>query len=127
MTLIKKLHWGKVIPLALITMIGIFFSISAFAAEPSVWEPPIWAKPVIDMILGVPTVGPIILGVLKWAGVAAALMTAISGGLTALTVTLKGVGDFAGWANFSTKVQAFYDKIYPFVAWFSMFNVQKKK
>ena len=116
--------YDGVIPLLWVSGIGLILSVCAFGAE---FDPPIWLKPIVDIILGVPVIGPILLGLLKWTGIIAAVMTALSGGLMLVAKSLEKAGTALGFVKFAATVKSWYDKIFPIVAWFSMFNVLKKK
>lgn len=90
-------------------------------------EIPIWLKPIMDMIVALPVVGPIIIEILKWIGVIAALFTGVATLFKGVAKALKEIGKLAGFVEFSEKVQKFYDAIWPWLAWFSVYNVPKKR
>lgn len=84
-------------------------------------EPPQWMKTTIGVVLKVPYIGPIAVEVLKWMGVLSALLTALAGVLLSIGMLLEKLGKSIGWL---VKVKNVLDKIYPYVAWLSMLNVQ---
>ena len=89
-------------------------------------EVPAWVAPVLGFIQGIPTVGPILSIVLQWMAFLAAALTALSGFLMALKAATVGMANLAGLAAFADKAEALFEKILPWVKYFSMFNVQKK-
>lgn len=89
-----------------------------------VTEPPAWLKAAIAFALKVPYVGPILVQVLQWMGVLAALLTALAGLMLALA---KLLAKFGGNVKFLLKIKQGIDKAYPWIAWLSMFNVGDKK
>lgn len=90
-------------------------------------EIPAWIGPTVMWLQSVPTVGPILVEVLKWLGVLSAVLTALSALMMALSKALVGVAGMAGFTGFAEKAQAFFDKILKYTKYFSMFNVQKPK
>ena len=67
-----------VIPLLWVLFLTSIFSVIAFGAE--AWEAPVWLKPIVDMVMGLPYVGPFLIEAVKYVAVIAAVMTALSGG-----------------------------------------------
>ncbi len=86
-------------------------------------EPPQWMKAAIAFALKMPYVGPILVQALQWMGVVSALLTALAGLLLGLGMLLQKLGKSI---SFLVKIKDFLDKVYPYVAWLSMLNVQKK-
>lgn len=89
-------------------------------------EIPSWIAPVVMWLQGVPTVGPILVEVLKWLGLLAAVLTALSTFMMALSKAVVGVAGMAGFVAFAEKAQKFFDVALKYAKYFSMFNVQKK-
>lgn len=89
-------------------------------------EIPSWVAPIVTWLQTVPTVGPILIEVLKWLGIVAAVLTALATLMQALAAAFVGVAKMAGFVEFANKAKAFLDKILAYVKYFSMFNVQKK-
>ena len=89
-------------------------------------EIPSWVAPILTWLQTVPTVGPILIEVLKWLGIVAAVLTALAALMQALAAAFVGVAKLAGFVEFANKAKAFLDKVLAYVKYFSMFNVQKK-
>lgn len=89
-------------------------------------EVPSWLQFAMDMLVAVPVVGPVILAALKYLGVLAAVMTALSTGLMVIAKALQATGQALGLVEFSKKVDEFYRAVYPYVAWLSVYNAKKK-
>jgi hypothetical protein len=84
-----------------------------------------WIVPVLAFIQGLPTVGPIISSILKYMGALATLMTIVSGSFRQLAKLVSTVLEKSGMDGAADKVDAFVSKVYPFLAFFGMQNVQK--
>lgn len=89
-------------------------------------EIPSWIAPVVMWLQSVPTVGPILVEVLKWLGLVAAVLTALSAFLMALAKATTGIAQLAGFVAFAEKAQKFFDVVLKYTKYLSMFNVQKK-
>lgn len=106
------------------------FAVSAFAEVVNPIEGgdiPIWLKPILDMIIALPYVGPFILSVLKWIGVIAAVFTGVATLFAAVAKALQKMGELAGFVDFAEKVQGIYDAVWPWLAWLSVYNVPKRR
>jgi hypothetical protein len=101
-------------------------AVAAAPAAPSAVDqavaPPGWLKAVIAYAVAVPTIGPIVVEILKWIGVLASLLTALSSLLIATNKAFEAAGKV--WGEFS-KVKAFLDKAIYYVGYLSVFNVRK--
>lgn len=111
--------------LAFLVVLACVFVVRAQADVLPVEEVPSWMKAVMDFIVGIPGVGPFLLSVLKWMGVVAAVLTGIATLIMGVANALKAVGTALGFQEFAAKVDAIYKKIWPWIAWLSMYNVQK--
>jgi hypothetical protein len=84
--------------------------------------PPEWLASAIEMAKSVPYLGPVIVEILKWMGVLASLLTA----LTTLLVFLAKLADKLGktlvWMD---KAKVVLDKLVFYIGYLSMFNVVK--
>lgn len=96
-------------------------------AESAPFVMPEWAISLVQFLSNVPYVGPVIVFILKWGAVLAAVLTAISAFIQGICAILIATGSFVGAQKFSDKVKAISDKILPWFKYISMFNVQKKK
>lgn len=108
--------------LALLLIVPAF----AFADEAPV-EVPAILKFFMDMLFAIPGIGPIALEILKYIGVIAAVATALATAFAAIANALRTFAQFAGFVALVDKIEALYAKIWPYLAWLSMYNVQKKK
>jgi hypothetical protein len=101
---------------------------NAFGADSSgdVGTIPDWLRMIVTFVIGFPYVGPIVVEVLKWVGVIAAVMTGISSTVAAVLVALQKIGKATGFEAFAAWVQKMYDTVWPYIAWLSIYNVQRK-
>lgn len=116
----KNLKW--------LLLLAFVVSIRVFADDivPPV-EVPTWLDAVIRFITGVPVVGPFLLEALKWVGIVAAIFTAITTLFMSLAKAFEKLAFGVGFYEFANKIKAFYDKVYPWLAYLSVYNVPKKK
>lgn len=87
-------------------------------------EPPSWLKEVIGFAMSIPTVGPIVVEILKWIGVLSALLTALSSLLLAVSKAFEAAGKV--WTG-AVKIKEYLDKAIYYVGYLSVFNVYKDK
>lgn len=112
--------------LAFITIVGCLIARNSIGADAvPMEEVPVWLKAVMDFVTSIPGVGPVLLSILKWMGVVAAVLTGAATMITGVAMALKKVSAGLGFQAFADKVDALYKKIWPWVAWLSMYNVQK--
>lgn len=88
-------------------------------------EAPVWLKYGVETAVGLPYVGPVLVEVLKWVGVVAALLTALSAFLLAVSRALAGIVKLVPMLSALDKVKALVDKLLPYAMYLSVFNVQK--
>lgn len=123
---LKKLIGVEI--LALFVVMACVFGFQVLAdtsVVPAVEEVPAWLKIVMDFITGIPYVGPIVLTVLKWMGVVAAVLTGLATLVGGVAKALSALGTALGFVKFAESVDAALAKVWPYIAWLSMYNVQK--
>lgn len=105
----------------------------AFAADGDVAQAPEWLGAILTFVAGVPYVGPVIVEVMKWLGVIASVMTALSLGVQGVLMALAGLASLSGkltglesLKSAAEKIKEWSDKILPWLRYVSVFNVQKK-
>jgi hypothetical protein len=117
--------------LALVVVFACVFGMQVLAdtdlAVPMVEEVPAWLKMVMDFITAIPYVGPVVLTALKWIGVVAAVLTGVATLIGGVAKALSTIGEFLGFVTFANTVEAWLAKVWPYIAWLSMYNVQKPK
>jgi hypothetical protein len=117
--------------LALVVVFACVFGLQVLGdtsmVQPVVEEVPAWLKIVMDFITGIPYVGPVVLTALKWMGVVAAVMTGAATLIGSVAKALSALGTAMGFVKFSESVDAALAKVWPYIAWLSMYNVQKPK
>jgi hypothetical protein len=86
-----------------------------------------WLTSVINFLLGVPYVGPVLVFVIKWASIISGIATALSAALVTILKLPEVVAIFSGSQKWLERIQWVKEKILPWIQYFSMFNVQKKK
>lgn len=104
----------------------LLFPFIAFA-EVAATEVPGWLQFLMDLLVGIPVVGPILLEALKWLGVVSAVMTAVSTSLTLVAKALQVLGQALGFQQFAAKIEGIYNAIWPYLAWLSVYNSKKAK
>ena len=87
---------------------------------------PMWVVSALDMAQKVPYVGPVVVFILKWATLVAALATALSTCLMAIIGALKGVSKAAGLEKVLKAALWFEAKVLPYFKYLSMYNQQKQ-
>lgn len=92
------------------------------AAPPFI--PPDWLATLMIWIQGMPVVGPILIELMKWAGFLSASLTALAAFLMSLGKALSQMQKISGLAQYAQKGIELINKVLPYVAYLSMFNVQ---
>lgn len=118
---------SKLMVLAVMALtLSFVFPAISFAADaasaPAGFE---FITPIMSFIMGIPTVGPVVLKILGYMGFVSAFLTALSVFLQALLVIPEVALRFAQAPAWADKVKALSDKVLPWVKYLSMFNVQK--
>ena len=127
-TELKKLIGVEI--LALVVVFACVFGLQVMgdtSVVPAVEEVPAWLKIVMDFITGIPYVGPIVLTALKWLGVIASILTGLATLIGGVAKALSALGTALGFVRFAESVDATLAKVWPYIAWLSMYNVQKPK
>lgn len=107
---------------------GAFADVPTLAAAAVSVTPPAgfeWLVPVLAFLQSIPGAGPVVVTVLHVLGVAATLFTLISVFFTGAAKAVESLSFALGFVGFAASVKAFYDKVYPWVAYFSVFNVPR--
>lgn len=108
-----------------IILFSIMLPFAVFAQDAAA-DVPGWLSSVLGLISSLPIAGPALVFVLKYMGVVAAVMTAVSGILIAVSAGMKGIASLVGASSTVDKIEAVMVKIMPYIQYLSMFNVQKK-
>jgi hypothetical protein len=107
----------------LVTMLFGFTAIAQVAAIPGS-EIPEWFAPLLGMIAGLPKIGPFLVAVMKYAGMIATLLTALSSILIGLQKVLEQLQKAKELAVVN-KIIAGIKVMVPWVAYLSMLNVSR--
>ena len=106
------------------------FAIAQEAAAPVIPLIPGWLETLLSFVAMVPAVGPYLSDIVKYAGIIAGVLTAVS---TALIAIQKSLEPLAAKLDADGKLKAGLDaitgllaKALPYIQYFSMYNVQKK-
>jgi hypothetical protein len=94
---------------------------------PETAELPGWVTGMIDFLLGVPTIGPIVYNILAYIGVASGVMTGIASLFWFTCKALEKAALLAGFMPIANKVRDIYEMLYPYLAFFSVYNAPKVK
>lgn len=106
----------------------VLFPVLSFAqALDPIFIPPEWLQQILLNLDKIPVVGPHLVLVLKWLGVISAILTILTTAFLAIVKALSLVLNVAGLAVLASKVEALKEKVFPYLAWLSSYNVQKKK
>lgn len=126
----KKLNRnvGALVTLAvfLVTAFAIAADAGATAAAASAATPPEWLSAVLDLVVSIPVVGPIVVTALKYVGLVAALLTALTTFVHSVSTAVAAVFQAAGLGNVAQKLLKLRDTVYPYLAYLSVYNVQKQ-
>lgn len=121
----KKFFFLFVFALFAIMMPLLGMAQEVVAAVPA--GPPAWFGDVMAFIVSIPKVGPIAEQVIIWIGVGATVFTSLSVFVQVILGIPQIVAKWSGAHDFAEKVKKFSEKVLPYLQYFSVFNVQKKK
>lgn len=99
-------------------------------AAPAISQPdqlPDYFVTIGNFLISLPVAGPALVWVLEHVALIAGLMTALAAFVAAVSKAVVGFARLSGFIAFAQKFQAFHDKVWPIVAYLSMFNVQRTK
>ena len=85
---------------------------------------PAWLLSAMEYVASIPKVGPVVVEIAKWMGVLTTILAVLSTLLIGIGQVFERLGKKF---EFGVKAKAMIDKIYPFVAWLSAYNVKKLK
>jgi len=105
----------------------LFAEAVAPGSSASATQLPAWFSPIMDMVTALPVAGPFLVSVLKYASIVSAVFTALTTFLLGLAAALVGVSNAAGLTSFANKVQSIRNGVFPWLAYLSMYNVQKNQ
>ena len=100
---------------------------TCFATDIMITDVPAWFDMVMKMVLSVPYVGPFLMSCLKYIGIVAAVMTAISSSFMLVSKSLEKLALGTGFVAIADKIKKVYDLIFPWVGYLSIYNVPKPK
>ena len=109
--------------LALIVVMASVISMKLYGADAATADVPTWLKQTMDLLVTLPYAGPVILTVLKYVGVIAAVMTGISTTVMVVATALKLNGQLLGFQTFAAVVDSAYKALWPYIAFLSVYNV----
>lgn len=122
-TEIKRLLGVEI--LAFFVVVASVISIKLYGSDTDMSEVPGYLKGAMDFLVSLPYVGPVLIIVLKWTGLVAAVMTGLSTMVMGIANALKVIGYTMGFVTFAEKVDGIYKKVWPYIAFLSMYNVPK--
>jgi hypothetical protein len=96
------------------------------AAAQEALEPPKWLEKAVSHAMTLPIVGPVLVEIMKWLGMIAAVMTALATAFMAVAKALSAVLKGMKLIELAVKVEALYTRVAPWLQFLSMYNVQKK-
>lgn len=107
----------------------LFLGTIAFAQEVAldpVFVPPSWLQEVILLIKSLPLVGPYVVKILEWLGVASVILTTATGAIITILKALAASLKLAKLDALAAKVKEFEkSKVIFWLKYFSNFNAQK--
>ena len=86
---------------------------------------PEWVGQIVIFLTGIPTIGPILVLVIKWVAIITAVLTVVSATVQSLSTILVASGHFLGLKKFADFIAKWSGKLLPYLKWFSAFNVKK--
>jgi hypothetical protein len=101
------------------------FNVMAQGGVDPVAVPPEWVANVLVWVKTLPYVGPVVVEILKWVGLVAGVMTALSVMAQALLAIPEIAARFAGAPGLAEKIKYWSDKILYWLKYFSVFNAKK--
>lgn len=110
----------------LILITAFLFSGLALAQTPPV-EGMDWITSVILFLKQVPTAGPYVAKAFEIVAIVASISTGLSAGLLIILRVPQVIALWADAQNVAREIENFEKKVLPWLAYLSMFNVQKKK
>jgi uncharacterized membrane protein len=111
----------------MILVLGLLSSAILLADTPAVPAPPTeWLKPVLDFITQLPVVGPYLTSAVMWIGALAAVLTALTTAFSGIVLGLAKVMNTTGLQHAADALTAFHDKVWPWLAYFSIYNAPPK-
>lgn len=132
MVMLKVYHSKYFAPVVLI-LVGIVLvcmhQAQAFAGDmviPAEAAPPAWFMPVVNLVVGLPYVGPYLLVAIKYLGLLASVLTILSATVQALLILPEVAARFMGAPKLADQIKSVSDVVLPYLKYFSMYNVQKK-
>jgi hypothetical protein len=110
------------------TFVFFLFMGTAYAQDlPQEALPPEWIGGLLVWLKSVPTVGPIIVEVLKWVSVVVTVLTVLSTCIQAI-LKIPEIGlRISGATKLADSIKKVSDKIMPWLKYFSAYNVQAVK
>lgn len=87
--------------------------------------PPLWVESVILWLQTIPTVGPVVVQILKWVSVVSVVMTAASAFAQTVLMIPEIAARFAGAPELASKIKVISEKILYWLKMFSVFNARK--
>jgi hypothetical protein len=114
---------------ASLSFVFIMLSVSAFAQDqvPAEALPPEWIGGILIWLKSIPTVGPILVEVLKWVSVLATVFTVIATTASTLLKIPEIAARISGAEKLADGIKAFHDKVMPWLKYLSVYNVQAAK
>jgi hypothetical protein len=108
-------------------VLSLVMSAFAFADASAIPDPSSlpWVGSVIQVLSGLPYIGPVLLKVISYSGAVAGVMTAVAVCAQAVLTALAGILNVGGLSTKANAVLAFEAKIVPWLQYLSIFNVQK--
>lgn len=114
--------------LFLLLIMSLLLCLAAFPAmaQDAAQVAPVWLGGVVAFLMGIPSVGPILVKILSVIGIVCAFFTALSTFLQAVLIIPEIGLKIAGAKGLSEKIKSFSDKVLPILKYLSIYNVQKK-
>lgn len=113
--------------LKLITvMILMMIASMAFGQDvPAEAMPPEWIGFILVWLKSIPSVGPVLIEVLKWISVIGTVFTVLATAISAVLKVPEIALRISGAEEIAGKIKAFHDKVMPWFKYLSIYNQQK--
>ena len=90
-------------------------------------EPPVWLEKVVSYGMAVPVIGPILVEIMKWLGMLAAVLTISATAFTGICRSISAAAKAAKLLELAEKVDKLHEMVSPWLRFLSMYNVQKEE
>nr|AMP48114.1 hypothetical protein [uncultured bacterium]AMP48138.1 hypothetical protein [uncultured bacterium] len=115
----------KVLKVMLAMMLMMIATLAFGQDVPVEAMPPEWIGPIIIWLKSIPTVGPVLVEVLKWISVLATVFTVLATAVSAVLKIPEIAARLSGAEKLADSIKKIHDKVMPWLKYLSVYNQQK--